>query len=368
MEIDNTSRLTAGCTLGVDPDGQEYIVLAAKGSYVIPAEDGAVCKLAGSNDLLNTSDEFWGEPGFSAQRYEVDYALHKPRCDVLLNGTAYAPEGRPIERLQVGIQIGSWNKRIDIVGDRVWTEGLSAPTPSSPNPFIRMPITYDRAFGGTDKLDPDDETPSAFLPNPSGLGWHRVRNQSRIGGAPLPNTEEPGHPVRSPWGEYRPMSFGPVARGWPQRLKYAGTYDQNWTDNVFPFLPEDFDRRYYQAAPEDQQIDYLQGGETILLVNLTPEGRTQFRLPKLDLPLVFMKRLGQEFPATPVVDTIMIEPDRRLVHLTWRASLSLETDIFEVPEAILGYRSKSWWRARRLGKTYYPSLKSLVAAKSDADA
>jgi len=28
------------------------------------------------------ANEFWGEPGFSSPRHEVDFALRKPRCDV----------------------------------------------------------------------------------------------------------------------------------------------------------------------------------------------------------------------------------------------------------------------------------------------
>ena len=46
-----------------------------------------------------------------------------------------------------------------------------------------------------------------------------------------------------------------MGRGWPGRIEYGGTYDQNWIDNVFPFLPADFDDRYYQMAPPDQQTD-----------------------------------------------------------------------------------------------------------------
>ena len=49
------------------------------------------------------------------------------------------------------------------------------------------------------------------------------------------------------------MSFGPMGRGWPGRIEYGGTYDQNWIDNIFPFLPPDFDDRYFQMAPPDQQ-------------------------------------------------------------------------------------------------------------------
>jgi len=51
-------------------------------------------------------------------------------------------------------------------------------------------------------------------------------------------------------------------RNWEPRYKLAGTYDQKWLDDVFPFLPADFDERYYQAAPEDQQVPWLKGGDS----------------------------------------------------------------------------------------------------------
>ena len=45
------------------------------------------------------------------------------------------------------------------------------------------------------------------------------------------------------------MAFGPVGRSWQPRIRWAGTYDQKWMDEKFPFLPEDFDERYYQCRP-----------------------------------------------------------------------------------------------------------------------
>ena len=83
------------------------------------------------------------------------------------------------------------------------------------------------------------------------------------------------------------MSLGPIGRGWEPRYKFAGTYDQNWIDNVFPFLPSDFKDAYYQAAPLDQQIDYLRGGEEVVLQNLTPEGYTRFQIPQVQVPVAF---------------------------------------------------------------------------------
>ncbi len=44
------------------------------------------------------------------------------------------------------------------------------------------------------------------------------------------------------------MALGPVGRGWEPRYKLAGTYDQNWIDNVFPFLPSDFEDAYFQSG------------------------------------------------------------------------------------------------------------------------
>jgi hypothetical protein len=190
-----------------------------------------------------------------------------------------------------------------------------------------------------------------------------VRSGERLLGRPLPNTEAVGDPVRLPWGSYRPMSFGPLGRGWEPRLAFAGTYDQTWQDEVFPFLPADFDERYHQAAPEDQQVAYPQGGEEVVLVSLTPEGRCRFRLPVQAVPVVFFPRDGDPEAAAPVLDTVVIEPDQRRLMLTWRASRPLRRNVFELVEVLIGSMSRVWWRARELGKTYYPGLGRLVSER-----
>jgi len=159
------------------------------------------------------------------------------------------------------------------------------------------------------------------------------------------------------------MAFGSVGRGWSSRLKHAGTYDQNWIDNTFPFLPSDFNEAYYQATPDDQQIPYLKGGEEVVMVNLTPEGRIAFHLPIIEVPVVFFRKKGEQHETQAVIDTIVIEPDRRIFTLTWRACVPLKKNIFEIPQILAGKKSRAWWRARELGKTYYPSLAHLAKAK-----
>jgi hypothetical protein len=300
--------------------------------------------------------------------YEVDFAPRKPRCDILLLGSAYAPGGRPAQRVPVGLRIGNWKKTFMVVGKRHWETGLAGVCATAPEPFTVLPFSYDVAFGGVDNHHKDASKHAAFMRNPIGRGFHKHLKGEWVDGSPLPNTEEINRPVDKPDGEYEPMAFGPVGRGWEQRIKYAGTYDQDWIDNTFPFLPADFNDAYYQAASLDQQTAFPQGGEEVVLVNLTTEGRLAFKLPIIEVPVVFFRKKGERHETQAVLDTIVIESNKRVFSLTWRASLPLKKNMFEIPQVLTGRMSRAWWRARELGKTYYPSLAHLPKAnKSEVE-
>jgi hypothetical protein len=144
------------------------------------------------------------------------------------------------------------------------------------------------------------------------------------------------------------MAFGPIGRSWSPRSKYAGTYDDNWLENVFPFLPDDFDDAYYQSAPADQQIDYLRGGEEVVLSNLTPQGRTRFQIPQIVIPVVFFLKNGEVHKTHGVADTLVLEPDAGRFMISWRTSLPLKKNIFEVAQVLAGEMSRGWWRAKEL--------------------
>ena len=237
------------------------------------------------------------------------------------------------------MQVGSLTKSFNVVGNRVWRSSVLAMTPSSPEPFTVMPISYNNAFGGIDKPSEDPKTHQWYLPNPVGVGYHPGTSARGLDGKPLPNTEEINHPVSRSNGSYKPMAFGPVGRGWQPRIEWAGTYDQNWMDHKFPFLPDDFDDRYFQCAPEDQQTDYLQGGEEVMLTNLTKRGRTVFKLPALKEPFDFSYKNGEQQRIAGVVDTLVLEPDLGRFTLTLRASLALAKELHEIREIRSGPRA-----------------------------
>lgn len=337
MELINATRMLAGYTMGLEPSGRELLVGVIKGTFVLPKAGEAV-RLHEEQQPLVMADTFTGEPGFSAPLHEVDFAPRKHACDVLLAGSAYAPGGRPAERVRVGLQVGRVNKSFDVVGDRVWSAGATGIRATQAKPFVRMPVSYDLAFGGVDQESEDPKDHAAYMPNPIGRGFRKQLKNEWVDGRPLPNTEELGEAVTWPANKYRPMAFGPVGRGWEPRLRHAGTYDQQWLDDVFPFLPKDFDEQYFQAAPHDQQVPLPKAPMQVTLVNLTPDGLRQFVLPHFEAPVTVFPRGSEREDYTAALDTIVIEPDNERFSMTWRVARPLRKNMFEVAQLQVGKR------------------------------
>lgn len=364
MDLLKATRMNCEYTLGMTPEGVEHVVVVIKGTYDFPPVDAPAATVASTlsvnQEPLVMADTFSGEPGFSAPIYESEFPLTKPRCDVILHGSAYAPGGQPAKRVETSLRVGDMKKSVDVVGPRTWKTRLGFIAATSPASFVRHPIGYEHAFGGVDKAKPD--TPRMYPLNFAGKGYHYHRDAEHVIGKPLPACCAPGETIRHPGGDYKPMAYGPIARTWQPRPKWAGTYDQNWQDNVCPFLPADFDTRYNQCAPEDQQIDYPKGGEPVELINLTPQGYRGFRLPDLSMPVTFVLRDETDIQSQAVCDTIIIEPDSRRLMLVWRASYRLRRSIFEVSQIAAGRMSPAWYHARRTGREYYASLAAFIKA------
>jgi hypothetical protein len=227
-----------------------------------------------------------------------------------------------------------------------------------------MPISYDRAFGGVDNRHEDPAKHAAFMQNPVGRGFHRDLRPEWVDGAAMPNTEESNRSITSPDSMVPvPMSFGPMGRGWEPRYKYAGTYDDKWQEDYFPFLPPDFDDQYYQAAPLDQQIPIPRSDEEVMLLNLTPSGRLSFRLPVFDAPIHLFPKRGDREDGELTLDTLVFEPDRDRFTATWRWCRPVKKNMFEVDQILVGKRSQAWWAERE--SIVFPVRLVLATATSD---
>lgn len=336
MQLENTTPYAADLNFAFEKSGRELVVVVIKATLNFP-EHGGVAELARDQLHLHYADVFGADPETDATIFENDFAPVKRHCDVLCDAVAISPQGRPVTALQVGLRIGQWSKVFGIIGSRIWLRTAMGYRVSDPRPFVEMPISYDNAWGGT---DPDPDTPghaATYGTNPVGLGFYP--NRQDLEGALLPVTHEMGQLVTGVEGAYRPMAFGPLGRHWLPRRNYVGTYDQVWLDERMPFLPDDFDELYFQAAPPDQQIPFLKGGEQVELFNLTVEGRFGFFLPREAPTVAFRRKSGPVSQKIPLLDTVQVLAKERKVCLTWRTRFSCSRDIHELSEIIIRRRA-----------------------------
>jgi hypothetical protein len=108
----------------------------------------------------------------------------------------------------------------------------------------------------------------------------------------------------------------------------AGTHDEIWKATQWPKSPKNHDYRYWNCAPEDQQINYPLGGEEIVLINLTPAGSpVRFRLPKQDLQLLVRLQVGAMMFAPMNIDTVIIDFSNSTLSIVRRALISAKADV-----------------------------------------
>ena len=62
----------------------------------------------------------------------------------------------------------------------------------------------------------------------------------------------------------------------------------------------------------------------------------KFHLPRMSMPLLFIRHKGEDLQVNAIIDTIVIEPDEARVMLTWRTSLPLRRNCFEIKQLVVG--------------------------------
>ncbi len=356
MNLLNETKFAGGYAPGRLKSGRDCLVLVAKATYSLPVGEGEKPTLLAEQIEPSPVDIPLGDPESTPILYEHDYVPYKPNCDVILIGSAYAPPQDSRQRVAVRMTVGSMIKTFVVVGHRQWQKKNGMLYPGEPVPFTCLPIHYGVAYGGMGMLSRKQKM-YAYADNMLGVGYYGNQSNEEWLHKPLPNTEEVESLIKKPTANYIPMSFGPIAKNSPARIQYAGTYDNVWEQQKAPFLPDDFDERFYQCAPGDQQIPYLQGGETVVLNNLTPENFNKFILPKEKLMMHVVYQNDARVDLESVIDTLIFEPDKQRFSVVWRAMVPLKRNMREVDTMIIGVPTRAWERARLMGKTYVPMSK-----------
>ena len=352
--LENRTPFEAASHVQLDAYGQEVLVVVVCASFEA-TENGSLA-LAQAQEPVCFGDVFQGDPACSSLALEADIAPFKPMVDIVVNATAYAPQGKPTKELLAGIRVGDVRKVLRVTGDRIRERGLF----SEPDPFARMPIVYERTYGGT------TSSGEVYAENPVGIGYQGALSADPNVQSKAPNivyAEERPYHLK---GHFPPAAFGYVGRSWQPRLGFAGTYDQAWQDQVWPLPPQDFDPRHHQAAPQDQQTRVIEGGEAVDLINLTPSGRWRFRLPRLgfDVRFVFSDRIEQR----PVrVDTVFIDAETQKVTLKSRFSITNQRNAPRLREVMLGHISKARLIASTKRKVHFNPRESVGPLVGEGD-
>lgn len=313
--LDNGTPFAAERTWTRDRDGQHQWVVVVKATYAIEA--GGTLKLADEQLPPLVEPQYWGEPGRSSLRYEADLTMPKPGTDLIVNASAHAPGGQPVQEVMVELRVAEIRKQLRVRGASTFSYGAAGARPSAPEFFLTRPVTYEHAYGGSDLAAADPRQQCIDARNPVGKGV--AARPEHLHGQPAPSIFYPhGAPHR-----VGPAGFGAIASHWSPRLELAGTYDANWTRTRRPLLPRDYDRAQLLCSPVDQRPrERLRGGETITLINLSVEGTLALRLPQ---PSVrgHARIRGRTVAQTFELVTVVIDLQEPRLLMSWQSALSV---------------------------------------------
>lgn len=167
-----------------------------------------------------------------------DAGMPKTHAEFLVTGRAFQAGAELRPACKVRVRVGTLEKTLYVLGNRYW---LSDKEQSKPEPFVEMPIAWERAFGG-----------EGFEKNPLGKGFVPIETE-RGPVHPLPNLERPDQLVTSKRDRPEPAGLGPIDLMWPQRFRKAGTHDDKWLRELFPGFAKDMDWSIFNIASADQQ-------------------------------------------------------------------------------------------------------------------
>jgi hypothetical protein len=324
LQLDNQTPFKATIALLPDRFGIDTLFVIVKATVTLRP----TLKLAEVQVPLTMADEYYGDPAASSLRVASEMHIGKAGTDVVLIGSAWAPGQRPVPRSQVGMVVAGRQKMILVSGDRVWRGGK----PSEPKPFESVPLVWERAFGGVHQ---HGETMLAEERNPVGCGFSGGRSASDMEGLAVPNLEDPAAALQQIGDSPTPACLAPIAPSWLPRRRFAGTYDDRWQRGRAPYLPDDFDPRFFQSACPEFAFDrYLQAGEHVQVVGALPDGPIAFTVPESHLSVAVTIEGSPHHPAANL-ETLSIEPNENRACFTWRASVPCDRRALKVQTIVI---------------------------------
>ena len=366
---------------GIDDHGQAVLSVLVKRTYRLEFdsnEASAECVAHEEQLPLHTLVVDPADPEAVIQ--DADIYPWKPLTDVIVRGHVYSR--RPLPEIAAAVAVGPIVKTLAVVGDRRCALSSTGRILfSAPAPFDQVPLRYDRAYGGVDRVAearhgnpyaallpylPEEHrvlrhSPYRYPRNGVGKGYLMEASGEAVEALALPNLEDPHHRIQPetlavgspgrwphmplPWctdwlslacfprigflggtvyhdpiaGEFAEASRGFIPAGYPR----AGTFRETWHP------------RGANAGSLGLQVGPFGVAEVgdlrFQLAEVHPRrARVGFKLPAGGPEIAVDGRNGRLLPTRPVLHHVVIEPDLDRVSVVWRGSVpALRQDPFE---------------------------------------
>ncbi|AYM14137.1 hypothetical protein At1D1108_45110 [Agrobacterium tumefaciens] len=312
--VSNNTPFSADGYFVRDRDGKEYWCVAVRGRFRARPD--------GMTDLLEPQPIRLSPVYRDAEAKELladaDFAPFRPAADILLHGSAFAPDERPLDSIDVTVAVGTMTKRANVIGEARMIKKKRGWEVADREGAGRVELSWTRSLGGSDLFA--DEDAAECEANPIGRGWSRHFERAPEGAElAVPQIAAPAQVFHPDRPLSQPVGFGAVQPAWATRYIHAGTYDDAWMKHRSPLLPSDFSEKFHQTAPDGQIYPgELRGGEPVRLEGLHAEGSYEFRLPQCILE-ADTRIAGRTLTHRFRLIQVEITGDERLVDLVWNA-------------------------------------------------
>lgn len=221
-----------------------------------------------------------------------------PVFEVMVLGSAYAPNGHPVNESQVSLQVGQVHQTMQVFGDRVWEGEGDNVRISAATPFTKQALGWHLAFGGSEEVEIDEDS---FIDvsdpiNTLGKGFNyqpQIDDLAKLLKCPdsyprfhlprpLPNIESPSDRVVQQGDAPLPICWAPcegssgiLVERIRRAQKAAGVADEQQVEASLesPLV-------LHRAHP-DWVIEPPLAGSTIRLEGMTKSGVFEFQLPDM---------------------------------------------------------------------------------------
>lgn len=303
MEIGSLCALPASGFEWRPQPGAFALTVVCKATYLL-APGRAV--LAREQDPPVEEDEHWDDDGARSLRAASDLVPYKPWADVVLVGPAYAPGKEAVRTFRARLVVGTIDKSVVVWCDRSRSvrDGLITLGP----PITKLPLLWERAAGG-----PHTDNP---------VGMRLDTPPDAAGRVAIPNLQPPGTKLDRA-DSFAPVGLGPLSPRWPARARALGgaALPPRWQDQP---LPDDFDYSYFNVAPPDQRMSWIQPDQRIALEGLHLEHPFFVTaLPGVEPRAVVDRATGEREEVALVADTLCFDTERGVCTVVWRGRIGL---------------------------------------------